>query len=121
LLRICAAIDAQPFWKDTMKDPTVSDYEMRRLLALNIGRKSVIIAFILWFFFGLLGVHRFYLDKIGTGIMMALLSIIGGMTAPILIGIPLLVIVGIWWLIDFFTIFFAARRHNRLHDELSRR
>lgn len=104
-----------------MKDPTVSDYEMRRLLALSLGRKSVVIALILWFFFGLLGVHRFYLDKIGTGIMMALLSIVGGFTAPILIGIPLLVIVGLWWLIDFFMIIFAARRHNRMHDALLQR
>jgi TM2 domain-containing membrane protein YozV len=104
-----------------MQDPTVSDHEIRRLLALQLGRKSVLIALILWFFLGLLGVHRLYLDKIGTGILMALLSIIGGFTAPILIGIPLLVIVGIWWLLDFFMIFFAARRRNRLHDELLRR
>ena len=104
-----------------MQDPTISDHEIRRLLALQLGRKSVLIALILWFFLGLLGVHRLYLDKIGTGILMALLSIIGGFTAPILIGIPLLVIVGIWWLLDFFMIFFAARRRNRLHDELIRR
>lgn len=104
-----------------MQDPTVSDHEIRRLLALQLGRKSVLIALILWFFLGLLGVHRLYLDKIGTGILMALLSIIGGFTAPMLIGIPLLVIVGIWWLLDFLMIFFAARRRNRLHDELLRR
>ena len=90
-----------------MQDPTVSDTEMRRLLALSIGRKSVVIALILWFFLGLFGVHRFYLDKIGTGIIMALLTIVGGATSWILIGIPLLVIVGIWWVVDFFMIFFA--------------
>ena len=103
-----------------MQDPTVSDTEMRRLLALSIGRKSVVIALILWFFLGLFGVHRFYLDKIGTGIIMALLTIVGGATSWILIGIPLLVIVGIWWVVDFFMIFFASRRHNRLHDGLMR-
>lgn len=104
-----------------MQDPTVSDTEMRRLLALSIGRKSVVIALILWFFLGFFGVHRLYLDKIGTGITMALLTIIGWSTAWILIGIPLLVIVGIWWVVDFFMIFFASRRHNRLHDDLLRR
>ncbi len=31
--------------------------------------KSKFIAYLLWLFFGALGLHRFYLGKIGTGIL----------------------------------------------------
>lgn len=47
--------------------------------------KNKIVAILLCFFFGGLGVHRFYLGKIGTGILM--LITLGGL--------------GIWALIDF--------------------
>ncbi len=56
--------------------------------------KSRIIAFLLCFFFGLLGLHRFYVGKIGTGILWL---ITGGLF-------------GIGALIDFFLIIFGAFR-----------
>jgi TM2 domain-containing membrane protein YozV len=53
---------------------------------------SPVVAYLLWFFLGLLGGHRFYLGKVGTGILLALLSIS-------FIGLP---ISGLWWFIDAF-------------------
>ncbi len=50
----------------------------------NVSSKSRLIAFLLCLFLGALGVHRFYVGKIGTGILMVLT--VGGL--------------GIWWLID---------------------
>ncbi|MEX1030093.1 MAG: TM2 domain-containing protein [Paenibacillaceae bacterium] len=50
--------------------------------------KSFIAALLLAFFLGTLGVHRFYVGKIGTGILM--LVTLGGL--------------GVWVLIDFITI-----------------
>jgi hypothetical protein len=52
------------------------------------GSKSFIAALLLCFFLGSLGVHRFYVGKVGTGILM--LITIGGF--------------GIWTLIDFIMI-----------------
>ena len=52
------------------------------------GTKSWIVALLLCFFVGVLGVHRFYVGKIGTGILM--LITFGGF--------------GIWTLIDFIMI-----------------
>jgi TM2 domain-containing membrane protein YozV len=49
-----------------------------------VSSKSRLIAFLLCFFLGYLGIHRFYVGKIGTGVLM--LCTAGG--------------VGVWWLID---------------------
>jgi len=54
--------------------------------------KRILPAFLLCFFFGLLGFHRFYVGKIGTGILQ--LITLGGF--------------GIWALIDFIMIIVGA-------------
>lgn len=103
-----------------MANQNVTEQELKRALALSIGRKSVVIALVLWFFLGFFGVHRMYLDKVGSGIVMAILTIIGGATTFILIGFLFLAIVGIWWLIDLIIIIRDANAHNRLHDSLTK-
>ena len=63
--------------------------------------KSKIVAALLCFFFGVLGVHRFYVGKIGTGIIQ--LVTFGG--------------AGIWALIDFIMILvgaFTDKQGNKL-------
>jgi TM2 domain-containing membrane protein YozV len=50
----------------------------------DMSDKRILPAFLLCFFFGVFGVHRFYAGKIGTGILE--LVTIGGF--------------GIWWLVD---------------------
>lgn len=50
----------------------------------NISPKSRLVTLLLCFFLGGFGAHRFYVGKIGTGILMLLT--LGGL--------------GIWWLID---------------------
>jgi len=64
--------------------------------------KSMAVAYLLLIFLGSLGFHRFYLGKTGSGIAMLLLSIIGAVTAIIVVGYFLLGIVGLWIFIDLF-------------------
>jgi len=66
--------------------------------------KSIGAAYLLWLFLGGLGGHRFYLGRTGSGALMLVLLIIGLVTSVIGIGAILLIIVGIWALIDAFLI-----------------
>ncbi|MBI2073029.1 MAG: TM2 domain-containing protein [Gemmatimonadetes bacterium] len=54
----------------------------------DISPKSRLVALLLCFFLGVLGIHRFYVGKVGTGILQ--LVTLGG--------------IGIWALIDFIMI-----------------
>lgn len=62
--------------------------------------KSRLAATLLVFFLGTIGIHRFYVGKIASGIVMILLTITG-------IG---LIVTSIWALIDFITIVVGSFR-----------
>lgn len=66
---------------------------------ISISPKSRLVALLLCLFLGVLGVHRFYVGKIGTGIIMILLMFTG-------IG-------EIWLLIDFVLILCGVFRDKR--------
>ncbi len=74
--------------------------------------REIWIAYLLWFFFGGLGVHRFYLGQTTSAVAMLVLTIVGIFTSIILIGIPLLMAVGVWLLIDIFLIPDLTRQAN---------
>ncbi len=63
--------------------------------------KSWVAAAVLNFFVGFLGIHRFYLGRIGSGVTMLLLQVIGWLTAGLIIGIPIMIFVFIWDFVDF--------------------
>lgn len=73
-------------------------------------RKSAIVAYALWFFFGFFGAHRFYLGRWPSGLAMLFLLGIGTLTAPILIGYVPLGVLAIWWVIDLILIASMIRR-----------
>lgn len=69
--------------------------------AVSATDKRILPAFLLCFFLGFLGVHRFYVGKAGTGVLQRLTF--GGF--------------GIWWLIDFIVILvgsFTDKDKNKL-------
>ncbi|MER8434121.1 TM2 domain-containing protein [Mesorhizobium caraganae] len=75
--------------------------------------KSAGVAYLLWFFLGGLGAHRFYLDRTGSAIGQLLLFIFGRMLMVAGgVGAILLVALGIWVLVDAFLIPGMIQRHK---------
>ncbi len=59
-------------------------------------RRSLLIAYVLWFFFGLLGIHRFYLGRWITGLIWLAT---GGL-------------LGVGWLVDALLTYFMVQDEN---------
>jgi TM2 domain-containing membrane protein YozV len=100
-------------------EPYVPD--ARAMMRYDANRKSALVAYVLWFFLGYFGVHRFYLGRVGSGLAMLLLGLLSGALTVVLIGYIGLAIIAIWWLIDAVLIPGMTRRYNnRLVDEIAR-
>ena len=66
----------------------------------EISPKSRLTIVLLALFLGVFGAHRFYVGRIKTAIVMLSLSIVGAATAWIVIGIPFILAVLAWALVD---------------------
>ncbi|WP_246846942.1 TM2 domain-containing protein [Corynebacterium sp. sy039] len=74
------------------------------------SNKSVLIAAVLAFFLGGLGLHNFYLGYTKQGLTMLILLLIGSVLTPILIGVPIVVAVEIWAFVEFIMILTRSGR-----------
>ena len=83
------------------------DERLKQQLMFEASRKSAGASYLLWFFLGGLGAHRFYLGRTGTGIAQLLLALLGWL--PLMLGWMAL---GIWWLVDAFLIPDMVRVEN---------
>ena len=62
---------------------------------------STAITYLVWFFLGNIGGHRFLTGRVGTGLMMLGLHILGWLTWWLFgLGVLIWSAVGVWWLID---------------------
>lgn len=66
--------------------------------------KSTGAAYLIWLFLGGLGGHRFYLGRPGSAVVQLLLSIVGWATLVLGVGIFLLMVLGLWLIVDAFLI-----------------
>ena len=79
------------------------DDNLRKQMVYEQNSKSIGIGYLLWFFFGFIGIHRFYAGKTKSGIVRLMLTFI-----------PFLgwFIQGVLWLIDAFLIPGMINDHN---------
>nr|WP_223067363.1 TM2 domain-containing protein [Paenibacillus caui] len=90
-----------------------SQLDTRELLLLDSELKSrgknMVVAYVLWYFLGLFGGHRFYLGLKGSAIAQLILSLT-------LIGMA---VTGIWWIVDAFLTHTWVKEHNqKLENEI---
>lgn len=78
--------------------------------------KSKILAAVLAFFLGGLGVHNFYLGNTSRGVTQLVLTVIGWVTSILLIGFVFLVAVGFWVFIEFIMILMGSGGYERDSD-----
>jgi TM2 domain-containing membrane protein YozV len=87
----------------------------RAHMMYDANKKSVGASYLLWFFLGYLGAHRFYLGRTGSGLVQLLLALFGWL--PFLTGWALLLV---WWVVDAFLIPGIATKENmRIADRYS--
>ncbi|MNH97179.1 TM2 domain protein [compost metagenome] len=66
--------------------------------------KNMVIAYVLWYFLGIFGGHRFYMGKTGSAVAQLILSLT-------MIG---MIVTGIWWIVDAFLTHSWVKEHNQV-------
>lgn len=62
---------------------------------------STLLTYVVWFFLGVFGGHRFITGRVFTGLLMLLLHGLGWLTIWLFgIGLVFWIPLGIWWLLD---------------------
>lgn len=78
--------------------------EAGRLMRFEANRKSVLVAYLLWFFLGYFGVHRFYLGRTTSALALLGLTVVGVVLSVVAIGAVILLVPAVWLLVDLFLI-----------------
>ncbi|MBU2233156.1 MAG: NINE protein [Alphaproteobacteria bacterium] len=86
--------------------------DTQALMAFESNKKSAGVAYLLWFFTGGVGGHRFYMGRIGSAVTQLILAILGWTTVWFGVGLAFLIPLGIWLLIDVFTLGGMVAKHN---------
>lgn len=85
---------------------------MREYMLYDAQKKSGALAFVLCFFFGMTGAHRFYTGRFLTGGLLLLLFLVGIASTWMLVGYVPLALVGLWVIVDCFLVLGWVRKHN---------
>jgi TM2 domain-containing membrane protein YozV len=86
--------------------------DAKKMMQFEANKKSTGVAYLLWLFFGMLGVHRFYLGSSGSGAAILILTLVSILLSFVGIGLVLIFIPMIWVFIDLFLIPGIAREYN---------
>ncbi len=88
------------------------DDQTRAALVYDAHKKSLLITYLLWWFLGAFGAHRFYLGAINSAVAMLVLLIASTVLTILVVGLLGFVVLGLWWLIDAFLIPGMVTRAN---------
>lgn len=77
-----------------------------------VNPKSTGLAYVLLIFLGTLGIHKFYMEKVGMGILYLSLTFVGAILTLVYIGWLLIIAVWIMLFIELFTLAGEVERFN---------
>lgn len=94
--------------------------DAKKMMQYDANKKSSTTAYMLWFFLGWTGAHRFYIGNTGTGAAILILSIVGLALSVFGVGLVILLVPLIWLFVDLFLIPGMVRdKNNSLIQTLS--
>ena len=94
--------------------------DAKKMMQYDANKKSPTTAYLLWFFLGWTGAHRFYIGNTGSGAAILVLSIVGFALSFLGIGLVILLVPLIWLIVDLFLIPGMVRdKNNSLIQMLS--
>jgi TM2 domain-containing membrane protein YozV len=88
--------------------------DARAMMLYEANKKSAVVAYLLWWFLGFVGGHRFYAGRSGSAIAQLLLCIVSIALMVVYIGFLSFLALAIWWLVDAFLIPGWIRNLNSL-------
>jgi TM2 domain-containing membrane protein YozV len=95
--------------------------DTQALMLFESSKKSTGIAYLLWFFTGGVGGHRFYMGRTQSAVIQLVLAILGWSTIWFGLGFIFLAPLGVWVLIDAFMIpGWIAEHNNKLMARLNK-
>ena len=83
------------------------------MMMYDANKKQALIAYVLWFFVGIFGGHRFYLGRTSSALIMLVGTILSFILTFVLIGFLGFFIIGVWALVDAFLIPGMVEQYNR--------
>jgi TM2 domain-containing membrane protein YozV len=82
------------------------------MMRYDANKKSVWVSYVLWFFLGTLGAHRFYNGKTGSAVAQLAICIVSFALTVVMVGFIGLAALGVWWIVDAFLIPGWIRDYN---------
>lgn len=92
--------------------PMTAPADAQKLMIYDANKKSTGVAYLLWFFTGGIGGHRFYMGKTGSAVGMLIITVLSLITLAAVIGAFGLIAIAIWAIVDAFLIPGWVTEHN---------
>lgn len=83
------------------------------MMAFQVRKKDTVVAFLLWWFLGTVGGHRFYCNRPGSGAAMLVTTLLSIPLCYLCVGFIGMFAIFIWWIVDAFFLGAWVQQYNQ--------